>query len=60
MAATSKEALLDEALRLLVTALDLIDRAEAPGPIGAYVDLAVQQIRGILDNQRSPLRADAA
>lgn len=51
MAGTSKESLLNETLRLLVAALDLIDRAETPGQIGAYMDMVVQQIRGLLDDQ---------
>ena len=48
MLGTSTEALLKEALRLLVSALDLIDRADAPGDIGAYVDLATERIREVL------------
>jgi hypothetical protein len=44
----SSEALLSEATKLLASALDLLDRAEAPGDIGAYVDLALQRLRDVL------------
>lgn len=53
MSRTSQEALISQALTLLVAALDLLDRAETPGQIGAYVDMAVQQICGLLDDQRT-------
>lgn len=44
----SAELLLSEALALLTAALDLIDRAEPPGDIGAHVDFATQRIAQVL------------
>ena len=40
----SDEELLVHALTELQTALDLLDRARAPGHIGAHVDLAIHQL----------------
>ena len=37
-----------EALGLLEAALKLIDRADAPGEIGAHVDLAIQRLARML------------
>jgi hypothetical protein len=48
MLGPSTETLLFEALKLLVAALELIDRAEAPGEIGAYIDHARARICEIL------------
>ena len=45
------EVLLSEALALLTSALDLIDRAEAPGDIGAHVDFAMQRIAKVLGTE---------
>lgn len=44
----SAEMLLSDARALLAAALDLIDRAEAPGDLGAHVDLALHRISQIL------------
>lgn len=40
-----REEALAEALGHLRTALELLDRAEAPGQIGAHVDLAICQLQ---------------
>ena len=48
MVAGSAEALLSEVIELLGAALDLLDRAQAPGNIGAHVDLARVQICELL------------
>jgi hypothetical protein len=48
MLATSTEALLSESLSLLTAALELLDRADAPGDIGAHVDHARERTAEIL------------
>jgi hypothetical protein len=40
-----REEALEEALAHLRTALELLDRAKAPGHIGAHVDLAMCQLQ---------------
>lgn len=48
----SGDALLGEALKLLRAALDLLDRADAPGDIGAHVDHVLQRLRDLVDGSR--------
>ncbi len=38
-----------EALQLLLSAIDMLDRASAPGHIAAHVDLAVHQLQDVID-----------
>jgi hypothetical protein len=38
-----------KALELLAQALDLLDAADAPGEIGAHVDLARDRLSNVLD-----------
>ena len=44
--------LMTEALDLLVRALHLLDEADAPGEIGAYVDLAKERLSRTLEMSR--------
>lgn len=44
--------LMTEALDLLVRALHLLDEGDAPGEIGAYVDLALQRLSRTLEMLR--------
>ena len=44
-----KQQLLTEALQYLQSALDLLDRSDASAHIGAHVDLAVHQLREVID-----------
>ena len=44
--------LMTEALELLVRALHLLDEADAPGEIGAYVDLAKERLSRVLEMSR--------
>ena len=39
---------MDEALRLMILALEILDREEAPGDVGAHLDLAIQRLRQAL------------
>jgi hypothetical protein len=41
-----------EALELMVSALHLLDEADAPGEIGAYVDLARERLSHTLELTR--------
>jgi hypothetical protein len=45
--------LMNDALALLGTALSLIDAADAPGEIGAYVDLARDRLCRTLESMRA-------
>ena len=56
MSSSSTETLLAEALDLLVSALELIDRSEAAGDIGAHVDHAAERIRDILGMPSGPAK----
>jgi hypothetical protein len=44
--------LMTEALDLLVRVLHLLDEGDAPGEIGAYVDLALQRLSRTLEMSR--------
>jgi hypothetical protein len=48
MSEPSAEMLLSDAMALLTTALELIDRADAPADIGAHIDHALQRIAQVL------------
>jgi len=52
MEATSPAELMTEALELLVRALNLLDEAEAPGDIGAHLDLARERLSRTLEVSR--------
>ena len=54
MQARGSTALLREALSLLSAALNLLDEADAPGDIGAHVDLAHERLRETISLVRSP------
>lgn len=54
MLARSKDALLNEAMRHLLAALQLLDRAEAPADIGAHIDHAGERIKAILSTLGRP------
>ena len=45
---TEKAKMLNDALRHLQSALDLLDDASAPGHIGANVDLAMHQLESAI------------
>ena len=47
---------LKDALHHLQSALDLLDRAGAPGQIGAHVDLAIHQLSGAMPMSGTPER----
>lgn len=46
--------ILTDALALLCDALDLLDRGDAPGDIGAHVDLACERLRDVLSLEVQP------
>jgi|tagenome__1003787_1003787.scaffolds.fasta_scaffold14054258_1 hypothetical protein len=52
MEAPQPRELMTEALELLVNALHLLDEAEAPGDIGAYVDHARERLSRTLELTR--------
>lgn len=43
--------ILTDALAMLCDALDLLDRADALGDIGAHVDLACERLRDVLSSE---------
>jgi len=52
MQARASVELMTEALELIVKALHLLDEAEAPGDIGAHVDLARERLSRALEMTR--------
>lgn len=46
-----------DALRKLQQALSLLDQAEAPGDIGAHVDLAIARLQSHFENALRPKAA---
>ncbi len=40
-----------DALNQLKSAIDLLDRANAPGHIAAHVDLAMHQLQDVIDSE---------
>lgn len=52
MEAVPPAELMTEVLELLVRALHLLDEADAPGEIGAYVDLAKERLSRVLEMPR--------
>ncbi len=50
-----RQQLLHDALELLKSALDLLDRGSAPGHIGAQVDHAIHQLQSILSIARGEI-----
>ena len=51
------EPLLDEAAAHLKTALGMLDKADAPSHIGAYVDLAICELEDVLQCRKRPLHS---
>ena len=47
-----------EALDRLQAAIEMLDRANAPGHIAAHVDLAMHQLQELIDRDSSEGRAD--
>ena len=47
---------LSSALELLFNALALLDEADAPGQIGAHVDLAAHQLQELVDSGWSHIK----
>jgi hypothetical protein len=48
MSPTGSGSALVEALRMMTLALQILDEHEAPGDIGAHLDLAIQRLRETL------------
>lgn len=49
--------LLSEAAIHLKAALSLLDKADAPGHVGAHVDLAICQLEKVLQKREPPVRS---
>jgi hypothetical protein len=56
---TDQRRMLRDALDLLQVALDLLDRAAAPAQIGAYVDLAANQLGEVVRSSGAEQRISA-
>ena len=52
-----EEPLLAEAAAHLKTALGMLDKANAPGHIGAYVDLAICELQKVLPSRKRPVHS---
>jgi hypothetical protein len=52
--------MLSEALNHLQSAIELLDRAGAPGHIAAHVDLAARQLEDLLSASKGKLRPTQA
>jgi hypothetical protein len=45
-----------DALKQLQSAIELLDRASAPGHIAAHVDLAIHQLQDVIDREAAGAR----
>jgi hypothetical protein len=55
---STRSQLYSEALHQLQTAIDMLDRANAPGHIAAHVDLAMHQLQEVIDRESSERPTD--
>lgn len=55
---SARAQLYSEALDRLQSAIEMLDRANAPGHIAAHVDLAMHQLQDVIDRESSEGHAD--
>src|SRR2546423_15591228 len=53
---SARAQLYSEALQRLQSAIDMLDRANAPGHIAAHVDLAMHQLQDVIDAEATRAR----